>query len=76
MDTKLKLTELISDETGLAASEISGDENFENLNMDSLSVVSLAFELEKLTGIEPIEPGLFIEYNTVNKLATWVDSRQ
>ena len=76
MDTRLKLTELISDETGLATTEISGDEKFENLNMDSLSVVSLAFEMEKLTGIEPIEPNIFIEYNTVNKLAQWVESRQ
>ncbi|RYY53736.1 MAG: acyl carrier protein [Chitinophagaceae bacterium] len=76
MDTRTVLTELISDETGLASTEIQHDERFENFNMDSLSVVSLAFELEKRTGLQSIEPAVFIEYNTVNKLAQWVDSQQ
>ena len=76
MDTRKIVTELLSDETGVTVQEISADEKFENMNMDSLAVVSLAFELEKRTGIAEIDPSVFIEHNTVNKLALWVESRQ
>ena len=75
-NTKEILLELLAAETGLAKTEIPENEQFENLNMDSLSIVSLAFELEKVTAIDNIEPTVFIEHNTVNKLAYWLNNRQ
>lgn len=76
MDVKALLTQLIATETGLEIKEISGDENFENFNLDSLSLVSLAFELENVTGLSSIDPTVFTEYNTINKLTVWVENQK
>lgn len=76
MDITQTLKELVANEAGLPVEEISADQKFESFNLDSLSVVSLAFELENATGIAQIDPTVFTEYNTINKLAAWVNSQK
>ncbi|MBS7562915.1 acyl carrier protein [Mucilaginibacter sp. Bleaf8] len=76
MDIKLLLTQLIATEAGLPVEEISGDEKFESFHLDSLSLISLAFEVENITGIEQIDPTIFTEYDTINKLTAWVESQK
>ncbi len=76
MDIKLWLKERIAEETDIAISQISGDQEFSEFNMDSLSTLTLAFDLEALLGIEELDPTVFSEYNTINKLAAWIEQRQ
>ena len=71
MDYKIWLQEKIAEEIGGEAKNVFPDEDFENFNLDSLAMVSLSFEIEKLLGKE-ISPTVFTEYNTINKLATTV----
>ncbi|EAY31939.1 acyl carrier protein [Microscilla marina] len=70
IDIKKWLLEKIAEETGLNTDEISCDEDFNNFDMDSLSIVSIAADLESVTN-EDIDPTAFVEYNTINKFATW-----
>jgi acyl carrier protein len=39
--------------------------------MDSLSIVSIAADLESVVN-EEIDPTAFIEYNTINKFTEWM----
>jgi acyl carrier protein len=63
------LREKISAETGAPAAEIDTHVPFENFNMDSLSMITLSYELEQFTGRE-IDPTIFYEYDTIDKLVT------
>ncbi|WP_438422587.1 acyl carrier protein [Aquimarina macrocephali] len=72
MDIKLWLQEKIAEETELPINEISCDLEFVNFNMDSLSILTLAFDLESKLNIGEIDPTLFSEYNTINKLVAWI----
>lgn len=72
MEIKTWLQKQISEELGLAPSEISCDTDFAQFNLDSLSLVSLSFELENLVKDE-ISPTIFAEYNTINKLVEWIN---
>lgn len=75
MNVKHWLIEKISEESGDAKDSINCDEIFDNLNLDSLSSISIAFDIEKEYNIENINPSVFSEYNTINKLAEWIQSR-
>ncbi|WP_074408002.1 MULTISPECIES: acyl carrier protein [Aquimarina] len=76
MNIKLWLQEKIAEETELPINEISCDLEFINFNMDSLSILTLAFDLESKLNIGEIDPTLFSEYNTINKLVTWVENQK
>ncbi|WP_109852049.1 acyl carrier protein [Aquimarina sp. AU58] len=76
MNIKLWLQEKIAEETELPINEISCDLEFVNFNMDSLSILTLAFDLESKLNIGEIDPTLFSEYNTINKLVTWVENQK
>lgn len=76
MDIKLWLQERIAEETELPINEISCDLEFENFNMDSLSTLTLAFDLESKLEIGEIDPTLFSEYNTINKLVSWIENQK
>ncbi|TSE08640.1 acyl carrier protein [Aquimarina algiphila] len=76
MNTKLWLQEKIAEETELPIEEISCDIEFTKFNMDSLSVLTLAFDLESKLNIGEIDPTLFSEYNTINKLVTWIENQK
>lgn len=46
MTTQLWLQQKISEESGIDSSQIGFDQEFEQFRMDSLSVITLAYELE------------------------------
>jgi acyl carrier protein len=72
-DVKEWLQHQIADESGVPVEQISCDENFENFKLDSLSIVSISYELESRINIE-ISPTVFTEFNTINKLAAWINT--
>jgi polyketide synthase 13 len=61
----------VAEEAGISEQEVSETATFESFQLDSLSLVSLSYELEKFTG-KTIEPTVFWEYNTIDKLSDWV----
>jgi acyl carrier protein len=65
----------IAEEAGIPLENISCDENFESFKLDSLSMVSISFELESKLNIE-ISPTVFTEFNTINKLVAWINSQK
>ena len=65
----------IADDTGVPIEKVSCDVAFDSFALDSLSLISLAYDLETLLGKE-INPAVFTEYNTINKLAGWVKSNE
>ncbi|WP_109300413.1 acyl carrier protein [Aquimarina sp. AU474] len=76
MDIKLWLQEKIAEETELPIQEITYDEEFTSFKMDSLSVLTLAFDLEGKLNIGEIDPTVFSEYDTINKLAKWIEAQK
>ena len=72
MDIKIWLQEKISEESDMPISEISLDKAFQDFNMDSLSLLSLIFDLEATLGIEEMDPAILTENNTINKLSKWI----
>ena len=75
MDHKTWLQEKIAEEAGILPGEVLLDEDFKSYNIDSLSMVSIAFDLETLLGKE-ISPTIFSEFNTINKLSEWLESQK
>lgn len=69
------LLQKLSEETSLAVTAINLDADFSNLNLDSLSVVSLAYELETFTGVV-IDPTVFSEFKTPNELVQWIQQQK
>jgi polyketide synthase 13 len=61
----------VAEEAGIPEQEVSETATFESFQLDSLSLVSLSYELEQLTG-KTMEPTVFWEYNTIDKLSDWV----
>lgn len=76
MNITLWLQEKIAEETNLPIEEISCDLEFSNFNMDSLSILTLAFDLESKLDITEIDPTIFSEYNTINKLVVWIENQK
>jgi acyl carrier protein len=65
------LRQKLSEETSSDSKAIDLDADFTNLNLDSLSIVSLAYELETFTGVV-IDPTVFSEFKTPNELIQWI----
>jgi acyl carrier protein len=65
------LRQKLGEETSTDSKTIDLDVDFVNLNLDSLSTVSLAYELETLTGVI-IDPTVFSEFRTPNELIRWI----
>jgi acyl carrier protein len=65
------LRQKLSEEISVDTNEINLDGDFANLDLDSLSVVSLAYELETFTGVI-IDPTVFSEFRTPNELIQWI----
>lgn len=65
------LKEKLSAEIGVETTLINLDTPFTQINLDSLSMVSLAYDLETYTGIV-IDPTVFSEFDTPNKLVEWI----
>jgi acyl carrier protein len=66
------LVQAISDELEIPKESISLDEPFEDLKLDSLSILTIAFDLEEKFNIEELSPTVFSEFNTINKLSEWL----
>lgn len=75
MDIKDWLTEKIAEESGVSKEKIDGNEPLENLDLDSLASISIAFDMENEFNLEEINPSVFTEYNTINKLAEWIQNQ-
>lgn len=65
----------IAEESGIPAQQISFDDDIAKFRLDSLSLVSVSFELESLTKV-PVSPAVFSEFNTINKLTGWIISQK
>jgi acyl carrier protein len=74
-EVKEWLQKQLAEESGVPVKDISCDENFENFQLDSLSFVSISYELESKLDME-ISPTVFSEFNTINKLAAWINSQK
>ncbi len=76
MDIKIWLQEKIAEESDLPVNEIPLDKSFEDFNMDSLSLLSLIFDLETILGMEEMDPAILTENNTINKLSIWIHQQK
>lgn len=76
MNAKSWLQNKIAEETGLAVDRVNCDEPFETFSLDSLATISISFDIEQAFGLEELNPTVFSEYNSINKLATWIESQQ
>lgn len=59
--------EKIAEESGTPIENISINQTFDNFNLDSLSTVTLAYDLEMELGLD-IDPTIFYEFDTIEKL--------
>ncbi len=75
MDIQNWLTEKISEESGIPKEQIDINEGLENLDLDSLASVSIAFEIEEKFSLKEVNPSIFSEYNTINKLSEWIQNQ-
>ncbi|PWA10212.1 acyl carrier protein [Flavobacterium laiguense] len=69
------LLDKIAEESGLEKDTINCDEPIENFELDSLSSISIAFDIEKEFNLDEINPTVFQEFNTINKLAQWIQNQ-
>lgn len=68
--------EKIADEAGIRVDEVDCDKPFDQYDLDSLSMISLCFEMEDNFKLENTDPSMLSEYNTINKLAQWVETQR
>ncbi len=68
--------ERIAEEASIPVAEVDCDRAFQEYNMDSLAIISLCFEMEDKFGLENADPSMLSEYNTINKLAAWVEAQR
>ncbi len=70
-----KIAKQLAEETGLPVEDISYDDDLIAFNLDSLALLTLAHELELEVGFE-IDPAVFTEFNTINRLTEWISRQQ
>jgi acyl carrier protein len=68
--------EKIAEEAGIQVAEVDCDKPFDQYDLDSLSMISLCFEMEDHFKLENTDPSMLSEYNTINKLAQWVEAQR
>ncbi|MHA8054489.1 phosphopantetheine-binding protein [Aquirufa nivalisilvae] len=76
MNFKHWLITQIASEASIVEEEVDCDLAFEHFNLDSLSIVSISFEMESVFQLENVDPSLFSEFNTINKLCVWMENQQ
>lgn len=74
-DIRRWLQNQIAEESGIPVDEVSCDEDFANFKLDSLSLVSISFELGSRVNME-VSPTLFTEFNTINSVVEWIDNQK
>lgn len=75
MIVKKWLVNKIAEESGLDKDTINCDEPIGNFDLDSLSSISIAFDIENEYSLDEINPTVFDEFNTINKLAQWIQNQ-
>lgn len=75
MDIQNWLTEKIAEESGIPKEQIDINEAIENLDLDSLASISISFDIEEKFNLKEINPSIFTEYNTINKLSEWIQNQ-
>lgn len=76
MNIKQWLVTQIASEASISEKEVDCDATFDQFNLDSLAIVSISFEMESKFQLENVDPSLFSEYNTINKLCVWMENQQ
>lgn len=75
IDIREWLQQKISVESGDPIELISMDAEFESFKLDSLSLLSISYDLESEVNIE-ITPSDLTEFNTINKLSRWIEAKK
>ena len=68
-----ELKRILSDVSGLAADEMTGDASFVDQGLDSLSLTQATLELERVFGVKLRFRRLLEDLDTLGKLATFLD---
>ena len=69
------LREKITEEAGIQKEEVSFDKPLESYQLDSLSILTICYDLESFTGFT-IDPTLFSEFKTINEITEWILSKK
>jgi acyl carrier protein len=67
------LVQKIAEESDIDPETIKTDVPIESFNLDSLSMITLSYDLETVLGKE-IDPTVFWQHNTIDKLATAIET--
>ena len=75
MDSLDWLKELLSEETGEPVAQISEGDLLKEMELDSLSIISLAYEIEQKIGKE-IDPTILEQFETIKELSEWIEAQK
>ncbi len=64
----------VAEESGLDENNIDIHAPFESFNLDSLSMITVSFDLENVLGIE-IDPTLFLQNNSIELLSEVIEKK-
>lgn len=67
------LVQKIAEESDIDPETIKTDIPIESFNLDSLSMITLSYDLETVLGKE-IDPTVFWQHNTIDKLAQAIET--
>ncbi len=67
-EIKSWLIKMIAEEAGVQPEAVQTDVSFETFQLDSLSMITISYELEKLLDKE-IDPTFFWQHDSIDKLA-------
>ncbi len=67
------LVQKIAEESDIDPETIKTDVPIESFNLDSLSMITLSYDLETVLGKE-IDPTVFWQHNTIDKLAEAIET--
>ncbi len=73
MELKQWLVQKIAEESDNLPDTIKTDVPIESFNLDSLSMITLSYDLETALGKE-IDPTVFWQHNTIDKLAEAIEN--
>lgn len=76
MEIRDWLIQQIASEASILEEDVDCDMPFDQFNLDSLSIVSITFELESHFQLSNADPSIFTEYNSINKLCVWIESQR
>lgn len=74
LEIKSWLIEKIAEESDVKPESIATDVPFESYSLDSLSLITLSYDLETLLGKE-IDPTMFWQHNSIDELAQAIEQR-